>query len=84
MALTREQMGSLSTEIRRVRGRCLQRGKAFDRWLEKNPSVDVHEAMRFAAAIGDSPFPPIHAPHPVDRNIPFRDARFDGEWKNDE
>lgn len=82
--MTIQQMGSLSAEIRRVRGRCLQRADVFERWLKANPDVNVHEARQYMASIGDSPFPPIHGPKPKEGKHDFFDARFEGEWKNDD
>jgi hypothetical protein len=80
--LTRDQIGSLCEEIRKVRGRCLQRSVMLDQWLAKNPEVDPVEARFFCSVVGKSPFPVIDAPRPKYRDRPFFDARFEGEWSD--
>jgi hypothetical protein len=84
MALTRGEIVSLASEVKRIRGRCLQRAVVFDKWLEKNPNVDRQEARCLMMAIGDSPFPPIHTHKCDDKRFPYHDARFDTIWKNDD
>ena len=83
MALTRAEIASLGEQIRRTRGRCLQRGEVLEKWLAVNPDTDIFAARRFATSVGRSPFPPIDGPHPKYPHRPFFDARFETVWKND-
>lgn len=84
MSLTRTEIGSLFEALKRVRGRCLQRGEMLEKWLARNPTADRHEARMFACMAGRSPFPSIQGPRPRDPMRPFHDYRFDEEWSSDE
>ena len=77
-------MSSLAVEIKRVRGRGLQRGDVLGKWLDAHPDVDRCEARQFAMSICHIHRPAIDTPYPKYRDRPFFDNRFAGIWSNDE
>ena len=84
MALTRKEIGSLFTELRRTRGRCLQRGEVLRKWLAANPQAQAAEARAFSMIAGRSPRPAIDRSQAKYRDRPYWDARFEDVWRNDE